>query len=32
MLIGVCGAPVVLGGVLVLLPAILKAAGLLPVP
>jgi hypothetical protein len=32
MLIGVCGAPVVLGSVLVLLPAILKAVGLLPAP
>jgi nucleoside-diphosphate-sugar epimerase len=32
MLIGVCGAPVVLGGVLVLLPEILKAVGLLPAP
>jgi hypothetical protein len=29
MLIGVCGAPVVLGSVLVILPAILRAAGLL---
>jgi hypothetical protein len=29
MLIGVCGAPVVLGSVLVLLPAILRAVGLL---
>ncbi|MFW3171275.1 hypothetical protein [Geodermatophilus sp. CPCC 206100] len=29
MLIGVCGAPVVLGGVLVILPAILRALGLL---
>jgi hypothetical protein len=32
MLIGVCGAPVVLGTVLVLLPAILEAVGLLPAP
>jgi hypothetical protein len=32
MLIGVCGAPVVLAGVLVILPAILRAAGLLSVP
>jgi presenilin-like A22 family membrane protease len=30
MLIGVCGAPVVLGSVLVVLPAILEAVGLLP--
>jgi hypothetical protein len=29
MLIGVCGAPVVLGTVLVVLPAILRAVGLL---
>jgi hypothetical protein len=32
MLIGVCGAPVVLGGVLVVLPAILRAVGLLSGP
>jgi len=32
MLIGVCGAPVVLGSVLVLLPAILRAVGLLSGP
>jgi hypothetical protein len=32
MLIGLCGGPVVLGGVLVLLPAILRAVGLLPGP
>jgi hypothetical protein len=32
MLIGVCGAPVVLGSVLVILPAILRAVGLLSVP
>jgi hypothetical protein len=32
MLIGVCGAPVVLGTVLVILPAILRAAGLLSAP
>jgi hypothetical protein len=32
MLIGVCGAPVVLSSVLVLLPAILRAGGLLSGP
>jgi hypothetical protein len=32
MLIGVCGAPVVLGSVLVILPAILRALGLLSGP
>ena len=32
LLIGVCGAPVVLGGVLVVLPAILQAVGLLSAP
>jgi hypothetical protein len=32
MLIGVCGAPVVLGCVLVVLPAILGVAGLLTAP
>jgi hypothetical protein len=32
MLIGVCGAPVVLGSVLVILPAILRAVGLLSGP
>lgn len=32
MLIGVCGAPLVLGSVLVILPAILKAVGLLSAP
>ena len=32
MLIGICGAPVVLGSVLVILPAILRAVGLLSVP
>ena len=32
MLIGVCGAPVVLGTVLVVLPAILRAVGLLSAP
>ena len=31
-LIGSCGAPVVLGGVLVVLPAVLRAVGLLPAP
>jgi hypothetical protein len=32
MLIGVCGAPVVLGSVFVVLPAILRAVGLLSAP
>ncbi len=32
VLIGVCGAPVVLGGVLVVLPAVLRAVGLLSGP
>ncbi len=32
MLIGVCGGPVVLGSVLVVLSAILRAVGLLSVP